>query len=102
MTFHFSPQMYPYTPFQPHPSIPTESKHRLDTDEHRFDRPPDGFLGNESDPEEGEGDTSLEDDRIGERSTSQSTESKDGERSNGRKKKPRITLARGGACVACR
>ena len=59
-----------------------------------------------SDEDDEQGDTTREEDGVewgeGEGSRSHSTESKGvGERSSPRKK-PRITLARGEACVACR
>jgi len=58
----------------------------------------------DSDDEDGEGDVTREEDGEidGVHSRSGSTESKEGRERSGSRKKPRITLARGEACVACR
>lgn len=60
----------------------------------------DGDVEGDSDEENEHGDVTREED--GEGSRSQSTESKEGGERSSPRKKQRITLARGEACVACR
>lgn len=81
----------------PHPSYSGMSR-----EYGRLDSAPDGMADGDSEGDDDEGDHTREEEGDGEASRSQSADSKDGAERSGSKKKPRITLARGGACVACR